>query len=262
MSPRLASRTHKVTSGIPAQRGANANEPTGAEQRTARIMGGWFLATFVFSIPALWFYDPVLHDTGYVLGGGADTRVALGAVCEILTAVAGIATAVVIFPIAKRVSESVALGYVASRTLESTVIISGVVSLMAVLGLRQDLAGTGGANASLVAVGRGLVAFHDQTFLLGPQFCAGIGNGILLGYLMWRSGLVPRGMAMIGLVGGPLAVLGGVGVLLDLWADPSTALFLFTAAEIVWEFSLSIYLLVRGFRPSPVLSGRPVVAGG
>lgn len=262
MSPRLASRTHKVTSGIPAQRGANANEPTGAEQRTARIMGGWFLATFVFSIPALWFYDPVLHDTGYVLGGGADTRVALGAVCEILTAVAGIATAVVIFPIAKRVSESVALGYVASRTLESTVIVSGVVSLMAVLGLRQDLAGTGGANASLVAVGRGLVAFHDQTFLLGPQFCAGIGNGILLGYLMWRSGLVPRGMAMIGLVGGPLAVLGGVGVLLDLWADPSTALFLFTAAEIVWEFSLSIYLLVRGFRPSPVLSGRPVVAGG
>ncbi len=262
MSPRLASRTHKVTSGIPAQRGANANEPTGAEQRTARIMGGWFLATFVFSIPALWFYDPVLHDTGYVLGGGADTRVALGAVCEILTAVAGIATAVVIFPIAKRVSESVALGYVASRTLESTVIVSGVVSLMAVLGLRQDLAGTGGANASLVAVGRGLVAFHDQTFLLGPQFCAGIGNGILLGYLMWRSGLVPRGMAMIGLVGGPLAVLGGVGVLLDLWADPSTMLFLFTAAEIVWEFSLSIYLLVRGFRPSPVLSGRPVVAGG
>ena len=79
---------------------------------------------------------------------------------------------------------------------------------------------------------------------------------------MWRSGLVPRGMAMIGLVGGPLAVLGGVGVLLDLWADPSTMLFLFTAAEIVWEFSLSIYLLVRGFRPSPVLSGRPVVAGG
>ena len=262
MSPRLASRTHKVTSGIPAQRGANANEPTGAEQRTARIMGGWFLATFVFSIPALWFYDPVLHDTGYVLGGGADTRVALGAVCEILTAVAGIATAVVIFPIAKRVSESVALGYVASRTLESTVIVSGIVSLMAVLGLRQDLAGTGGANASLVAVGRGLVAFHDQTFLLGPQFCAGIGNGILLGYLMWRSGLVPRGMAMIGLVGGPLAVLGGVGVLLDLWADPSTVLFLFTAAEIVWEFSLSIYLLVRGFRPSPVLSGRPVVDGG
>ncbi len=261
MSPRLASRTHKGSSAIPKQRGVSANEPTGAEQRTARIMGGWFLATFVFSIPALWFYDPVLNDTGYVLGGGADTRVALGAVCEILSATAGIATAVVIFPIAKRVSESVALGYVASRTLESTVIVSGIVSLMAVVGLRQDLAGTGGANASLVAVGRGLVAFHDQTFLLGPQFCAGIGNGILLGYLMWRSGLVPRGMAMIGLVGGPLAVHGGVGVLLDLWADPSTVLFLFTAAEIVWEFSLSIYLLVRGFRPSPVLTGSPVVAG-
>ncbi|MGZ4490097.1 MAG: DUF4386 domain-containing protein [Nocardioidaceae bacterium] len=222
-------------------------------------MGAWFLATFVFSIPALWFYDPVLSHTNYILGNGADTRVALGAVSEVLLAIANIATAVVIFPIAKRVSESIALGYIASRILESTVIVMGLISLMSVVALRQDLAGTGSANGSLVDVGRSLVAFHDQTFLLGPQFCAGLGNGILLGYLMWRSGLVPRPMAMFGLVGGPLALIGGVGVLLGGWEDPSAALFLFTAAEIIWEFSLSIYLLVRGFRPSPILTGQPVV---
>jgi hypothetical protein len=102
------------------------------------------------------------------------------------------------------------------------------------------------------------VAVHDQTFLLGPQFCAGLGNGILLGYLMWRSGLVPRPMALFGLIGGPLALVGGVGVLFGTWSDPSTVLFLFTAAEIIWEFSLSIYLLFRGFRPSPILTGTPV----
>jgi hypothetical protein len=224
-------------------------------------MGAWFLATFAFSIPALYFYAPVLDHPTYILGGGADTRVAFGAVFEITSAIAGIATAVVIFPIAKRVSESIALAYVATRILESTVIVMGLISLMSVVGLRQDLTGTAGTNGSLVAVGRSLVALHDQTFLLGPQFCSGIGNGILLGYLMWRSGLVPRGMAWFGLIGGPLAVVGGVGVLFGLWDDPSTALLLLTVLEIIWEFSLGVYLVFRGFRPSPVLTGPPLLQG-
>lgn len=260
MSPRQKNRLHDVAPTVPAQRGRSSRAPTESEQRTARIMGAWFLATFVFSIPAVLLYDPVLNDTNYILGDGADTRVALGAVLEVLTAISNIATAVVIFPIAKRVSESIALGYVASRTLESTVIVMGLISLMSVVALRQDLAGTDSANGSLVNVGRSLVAFHDQTFLLGPQFCAGLGNGILLGYLMWRSGLVPRPMALIGLIGGPLALIGGVGVLFGSWESPSVALLLLTAAEIVWELSLSIYLLVRGFRPSPILTGQPVVS--
>jgi hypothetical protein len=223
-------------------------------------MGLWFLATFVFSIPALWFYDPVLNHTNYILGPGADTRVAFGALFEILSSISGIATAVVIFPVAKRVSESIALGYVATRIFETTMVVVGLMSLMSVVALRQDLAGTGSAHGSLVQIGQSLVVLHDQTFLLGPQFCAGIGNGILLGYLMWRSGLVPRPMALFGLIGGPLAVIGGVGVLFGRWEDPSSALFFFTAAEIIWEFSLGVYLTVKGFRPSTVLTGRPVVA--
>ena len=257
MSPRMKNRAPDTAPTVPAQRSRGPCAPTESEQRTARIMGAWFLATFVFSIPALYFYDHVLHDTSYILGNGGDTRVAFGAISEVLSATAGIATAVVIFPIAKRVSETIALGYVAARILESTVVVLGLISLMSVVGLRQDLAGTAGANGSLVNVGRGLVAFHDWTFVLGPQFCAGLGNGILLGYLMWRSGLVPRGMALFGLIGGPLALIGGVGVLFGGWDDPSTTLFLFTIAEIIWEFSLSIYLLVRGFRPSPILTGPP-----
>jgi hypothetical protein len=247
-----------IVSTLPSHRRQEAALPTPLEQRTARIMGAWFLATFVFSIPALWFYAPVLHHTNYVLGAGEDTRVAIGAICEILLAISGIATAVVIFPIVKRVNESIALGYVACRVVESTIILMGVVSLLSVVALRQDLAGTSGADGALVQVGRSLVAFHDQTFLLGPQFCAGLGNGILLGYLMWRSRLLPRPMVMFGLIGGPLAFLGGFGVILGAWGDPSGSLFVLTAAEIVWEFSLSVWLLVKGFRPSPVLNG-PVV---
>jgi hypothetical protein len=107
-------------------------------------------------------------------------------------------------------------------------------------------------------VGRGLVAFHDQAFHLGPQFCSA-GTGILLGYLMWRSGLVPRTMAMFGLIGGPLAFVGGIGVVLNAWDSPSPTLFALTAAEIIWELSLCIWLPVKGFRPSPILTGTPVM---
>ncbi|HET9561555.1 MAG TPA: DUF4386 family protein, partial [Propionibacteriaceae bacterium] len=99
---------------------------------------------------------------------------------------------------------------------------------------------------------------HAQTAILGPQLCAGLGNGILLGYLMWRSRLLPRPMVMFGLIGGPLAFLGGIGVLLGAWDNPSGALIALTVLEVIWEFSLSVWLLIRGFRPSPILTGQPV----
>jgi hypothetical protein len=229
--------------------------PTAAEQRTARIMGAWFLGTFVFSIPAYFFYDPLLNHATYVLGSGADARVAVGALLEILLAISGIATAVVIFPIVKRVNESIALGYIASRTVESILILVGVVSLMSVVALRQGAADAATTSGALTDVARGLLAVHDKTALLGPQFCAGLGNGILLGYLMWRSRLLPRPMVMIGLIGGPLAVLAGIAVLLG--ANPSGLPVALTAPEAIWEFSLSVWLLTKGFRPSPILTGSP-----
>jgi hypothetical protein len=238
--------------------GQNLHLPTAREQRTARIMGAWFLGTFVFSIPAFLFYDPLLNHANYVVGGGDDTRVAVGALLEILLAISGIATAVVIFPIVKRVNESVALGYVASRTVESILILVGVVSLMSIVALRQDLTDAANNSGALTDVASGLLAVHDETALLGPQFCAGLGNGILLGYLMWRSRLLPRPLVMVGLIGGPLALLAGIGVLLGAWDSTSGLPVALTAPEAIWEFSLSVWLLARGFRPSPILTGPPV----
>ncbi|WP_207936072.1 DUF4386 domain-containing protein [Actinomadura sp. KC216] len=220
--------------------------PGDAIQRTARIAGAWFILTFAFSIPAVFLYDPVLNDADYILGAGADTRVRLGALLEILTAVANIATALVLFPVLKRQSESIALGYVGLRIVESTIIVMGIVSVLAIVALRQDLAGEGGADAALI--GRSLVAVKDQTFLLGPAFCAGLGNGLLLGYLMYRSGLVPRRMALIGLVGGPIACATATAVLFGAYEQQSPVNFLFTAPEIVWELSLGIWLVTKGFR--------------
>jgi hypothetical protein len=231
-------------------------------RRTARIAGLWFIGTFVFSIPAVLLYDPVLNEADYILGSGFDTRISLGALLEVLLAIANIATAVVLFPILKRVNEAVALGYVALRIVESTIIVMGLISLMSVVTLRDELGGGSADSASLEIAGRSLVAFHDWTFLLGPQFCAGFGTGLLLGYLMYKSQLVPPRVALLGLVGGPLAFLGGILVLFGALDQPSPGLFLLTGLEIAWELFLGIYMTFWGFRQSPVASEYDRLAPG
>jgi hypothetical protein len=227
-----------------------------SSRKTALVAGVFFLITFVASIPAVLLYRPVLHHADYIVSAGADTRVIWGALFEIFVAIANIATAVVLFPILKRQSESIALGYVASRVLESTIIVVGLISLLSVVTLRQKYEGAGAADsASLVLAGQSLVAFHKWTFLLGPAFCAGFGNGLLLGYLMYKSGLVPRRMALLGLIGGPLLFASSIATLFGAYAQTSTWSGLATALEFLWELSLGIWLVVKGFRPSPILSG-------
>jgi hypothetical protein len=230
-------------------------------RRVARIAGIFMVITFI-SIPALPLYDQVLNHTNFIVGtGGGVTRVYLGALFEILTLIGGIGFAVTVYPVLKRQSQSLALGYVTVRVVESALIAVGIVSLLAVVTLRQDLAAGGADHASLILTGRSLVAVHDATFLLGPAFCAGIGNGLLLGYLMLRSGLVPRRFAQFGIFGGSLALITAILVLFgayDQISGPSTIL---TAPEAVWELSLGIYLIAKGVKPSSVLYDAGLHAG-
>jgi Domain of unknown function (DUF4386) len=225
------------------------------ERRIARIAGVLFVLTFLTSIPALLLYDPVLNDIGYITGSGADTRVLLAAFLELLLIIANIGTAVVLFPILRRQSETLALGYVTARVVESVFIAVGILSVLTVVTLRQDLAGGGTDPATLDTVGRSLVAIHDWTFLLGPGFVVGIGNGLLLGYLMYRSGLVPRRMAMLGLVGGPLICASGTAVLFGGIDQGGAAQAIATVPEFIWELSLGIYLIAKGFKTSPITAG-------
>jgi Domain of unknown function (DUF4386) len=231
--------------------GAGMPLPSPEQQQRARIFGVLFALTFVTSIAALLLYDPVLNDADYVLGDGADTRVQLGALCEIFLAITNIGTAVVLWPIVRRQSETLALSYVASRVVESIIIVVGLISLLSVVTLREDFVGAGAEAASLSIAGESLVAIHDWTFLLGPGFCVGV-NGLLLGYLFYRSGLVPRWIAMFGLVGGPLIFASAIAVLFGAY-EQEGAHFLFSIPEIVFEASITIYTIVKGFRPSPIL---------
>jgi hypothetical protein len=234
----------------------------------AFVTGVLFLITFITSIPAAFvFYPPVLTDPTYIISAGADMGVKVGALLEVILVVANIGTAVVLYPLIKRQNSIVAVGYVTARVMESAMIAVGIISLLSVVTLRQDFAGAAGADAAaLVTVGSGLVAFHDWTFLLGPGFLAPLGNGILLGSVMYRSGLVPRGMAMLGLIGGPLLIVAFVGVLFGAFAQVSLPAAIATIPEFLWELSLGIYLVVKGFQPSPITAayerdlGRDAVA--
>jgi Domain of unknown function (DUF4386) len=214
--------------------------------------------TFFTSIPAaLILYDPILNEPDYILGSGEDTRIALGALLEIFLMIGNIGTAVVMFPILRRQSEILSLSYVASRTVESTIIGVGAISLLSILTLRDDLAGSIGADSgSLEVVGQSLVAIHDWTFLLGPGFCVGV-NGILLGYLMYSTGLMPPRLAIFGVVGGPLIFASAIAVLFGAY-EQDGAHAIFSLPEAIFEAAFAIYLIVKGFRPSPVLAGAPV----
>jgi hypothetical protein len=220
-------------------------------QTIARVFGVLYLITFITSIPAFFFYGPVLNDPRYVLGGGSgDTSVAFGALLELLLIVANIGTAVVPYPIFRRQNEILALGYVTARIVECTFIAVGILSLLTVVALRQGAA-AGADAASLLTAGKTLVALHEWTSQLGPGFVVGIGNGLILGYLMYTSRLVPRGLAVLGLIGGPLIIASGLGVLLGV-LEEGGVWQVGVIPEFLWELSLGIWPIVRGFDPSAI----------
>jgi Domain of unknown function (DUF4386) len=229
-----------------------------SERKISLAAGVLFLITFVTSIPALGLFQPVLDDpAGYIAGGGEDNQIYLGALLELLLIIANIGTAVVLFRVLRRQNEILALGYVTARVIECVFIAVGVLAVLAVVTLRNDV---GAGGDSVGAYAESLAAIKDWTFLLGPGFIVGIGNGLILGYLMYQSGLVPRGMAMLGLIGGPLICLSGIAALFDVIDAPSTWQGLATIPEFLWELSLGVYLTVKGFKPSPILAGTRHVA--
>jgi Domain of unknown function (DUF4386) len=223
------------------------------DQKRARAFGILYLVTFVTSIPALALYETVLrHPVSYIAGGGHDKQVLFGALLELLLIIANIGTAVVIFPIVRRQNEELALGYVAARLFESTFILVGIVAMVAIVTLRTQAAGTAEGTVAYT-----FAAVKDWTFLLGPGWVVGWGNGLILGYLMYKSQLVPRRWCWLGLIGGPLLIVFGTAVIFT-GNDPSSTLAtlknLSALPEGLWELFLGVYCTIWGFRPaSPIL---------
>ena len=231
-------------------------------QRTGRIFGWFFLATFITSIPARLLIidglDTSWSETSFTPGALSDTSLHLGSLLEFLLIGFNVATAVVLYPLAKRLSATLALGYVTARVMESVFIAIGLVAIVALVDVNEAWTGASGAGAAaLEAQGNTLVSLYDWAFQFGPGLVVGFGNGLILGYLMYRSGLVPRRMAMLGLIGGPVLILSFVLILFGAFENGSGPSALMTLPEAAWELSLGIYCAWKGFRPSPVAD--PVV---
>jgi hypothetical protein len=223
------------------------------DQKRARWFGVLYLLTFVTSIPALLLYEPALrHPVGFVAGGGNVNKIYLGALLELLLLIANIGTAVVIVPIMRRWFEELAIGYVTARIVESTFILVGILAMLGIATLQQQTAG-----ASEGTVAYTLAAIKDWTFILGPGWMVGWGNGLILGYMMYRTQLVPRAWTWLGLVGGPLIIISGTAVLFR-GGHPSGSLQgLATIPEALWELFLGVYCTIWGFRrEAPILSER------
>jgi hypothetical protein len=205
-----------------------------------------YLLTFV-SIPTLALYSAV-HDPNYIVGPGPDTAVIIGGILEVIVALAGIGTAVVLFPVLKRQNEGAALGLVGSRVLEAAGIVAGVACLLSIVSLRQA-----GAGAAALVTGQMLAILYDRIFLLSQSLMPAV-NDLLLGVLLFQSRLVPRVLAWLALIGAPLLLASWIAVLFGIWGQNSTPAALAALPVALFEFSLGVYLVVKGFKPSPILS--------
>ena len=237
-----------TTAQIPATKAAK-KIPMTSTRKTALVAGVCYLITFV-SVPTLALYRPVLSHQGWITGSGGHTGILVGGFLEVIVALAGIGTAVALYPVVKRQNEGVALGFVAARVLEAAMILTGVVSLLSLVTLRQDLGAAAGANAAaLVTTGAAHVAVYKWTFLLSQSLMPGI-NALLLGSLLYRSRLVPRIIPVVGLIGAPFLICTVIATLFGGMKLGSPELAALPVGA--WELSLGLWLVVKGFRPSPI----------
>jgi hypothetical protein len=233
-------------------------------QRTGRIFGWLFIGTFVTSIPArILFIDGVGASwTDMRLVEASNASLKWGAVLEFGLIVTQIGTAIVIYPLVRRQSETISLSYVAARIMESVFAAMGIISIITIVSVADAMVGASGAEAAaLAAQGDTLAQMYDWAFRWGPGLVAGIGNGIMLGYLMYKSELVPRRLAMLGLIGGPIIVFSFVMMLIGVYENGEGPSGLFTLPEAAWELSLGIYCAWKGFRlSSPLAQAQPARA--
>jgi hypothetical protein len=243
-----------TTVQTPATKPPAQGAPMSSTRKTALVAGVFYLITFI-SIPTLALYGPVRNHRDWIISSGANTAVLVGGFLEVIVALACIGTAVTLYPVVKRQNEGVALGFVAARVLEASMIFAGVVSLLSLVTLRQDLGGAAGADtASLVTTGASHVAIYNWTFLLGQSLMPAI-NALLLGSLMYRSRLVPRVIPVMGLIGAPLLITAVFATLFGGIEQGSALTALAALPVAAWELSLGVWLVVKGFRPSPITTG-------
>jgi len=227
---------------------ATKRTPMSSLRKTSLLAGVLYLLTFV-SIPTVALYGPI-HLPGYIMGTGSDNPAIIGGILEIIVALAGFSTAVVLFPVIRKQNATAALGLVAARILESGTIFVGVAFLLSIVTLHKA-----GAGADALGISRALIALYDRIFLLGQSFMPAICD-LLLGYLLYQSRLVPRPLSMIGMLGALPLIVGYIAMMFGIVERNSPMAGLSAVLVALFEFSLGIYLVVKGFKPSPITAAK------
>ena len=232
----MASRENSTTN-------RSSVDPT---RKTAIALGILFGLTWITSIGAALLYGPVIDDPRWVLGSGPDTGIRVGVLLELILIITNLGTAIVIYPLLRRHNEALTLSYVAARVVECTFILVGLIAMLIVVTLREQ--GAGADPDSLVGLAQSFVAINRWAFVLGPGFVVGIGNGVILGWLMYRSGLLRPRYSLIGVLGGPLVTITGAAIVLGVIERGSALQVLATIPEMIWEGAiLTVYVIVVGF---------------
>jgi hypothetical protein len=229
-------------------------------RKTAFVAGLLYLITYL-AIPTVALYGPALDDPNFIASTGNSTGVLWAAVLELIVAFAIVGTGVALFPVLKRQNEGVALGFVTARLFETGIIVVGIISVLSIVTVRQDVGAAAGDAASLVGIGRALVAIHDWTFLIGQTLLPGI-NALLLGSLMYRSGLIPRAIPLLGLIGAPLMISSALGQIVGINEQYSAWSAIALLPIFLWELTLGLWLVFKGFKPSSRIMVEAAAADG
>ena len=225
---------------------ATKRPPMDSMRKTALVAGILYLITFI-SVATLTLYSPVLKDPAYILSSGSDAGLRWGALIEVIVALAGIGTAITLYPVVRRQNETFALGFVTSRVIEGAMLLTGVVSLLSLASLHQVGAAAGADSTALLTSGASFVGTYNAAFLIGGTLMPAM-NALLLGYLMYRSSLVPRLIPAIGLVGGVLMTSSVIGQILGINEKISVWSLIALLPIFLWELSLGLWMTFKGFR--------------
>jgi hypothetical protein len=225
-------------------------------RKLAWAAGVLYLVTFAASLPTLALKAPITDHADFILGHGSETAVLWGGFLDFVCALAGIGTAVALYPVTRRYSRTSAIGFITTRTLEAAILAVGAISLLSVVTLRNNVVG-GGDTSSLMTTGQSLVAMHNWSFLFGPGFMA-VFNALFLATVMYRFRLVPRFIPIMGLIGAPLLLASDLATLFGGHAQISSTATLFALPIAAWEFSLGVYLIVKGIKRPATDTDTPV----
>ena len=216
-------------------------------RRTALVCGLLYLLTFVGSIGAAFLVAPALTDPAYILGPGVDQQIGLGAILELVNVFGCVGCGIAFFSVIRHEHEGLAIGYFGTRLFEAAIITVGVLGLLSILTLRQQVA-AGADGRTLVPVAAGFAVLRDWATAIGANMAPF--NALMLGTALYRAKLVPRAIPALGLIGAPILIAFVIGMILGV-AQPGTPFHAIAVLPFfIWELALGLWLTFKGFNES------------